>query len=104
MDTTQTARWGLLGRMTAQPGKRDELVAALLDSSREVPGKLVYLISLEQDDPDAFWITEVWRSRADYDACLHLPQVIEGQKALGPLIAGIEHRTETVPLGYDLAG
>ena len=27
MDTTQTARWGLLGRMTAQPGKRDELVA-----------------------------------------------------------------------------
>lgn len=94
------ARWGLLGRMKAQPGKRDELVSALLDSSREVPGKMVYLISLEQDDPDAFWITEVWRSKADYDACLTLPQVIEGQAACRPLIAGIEHRTETIPLGY----
>lgn len=104
MDQATPARWGLLGRMKAQPGKRDALVAALLDSSRDVPGKLVYLISLEQDDPDAFWITEVWRSRADYDACLSLPQVVEGQKALGPLIVGIEHRTETVPLGYDLAG
>ena len=91
-------KWGLLGRMTAQPGKRDALIAALQDSSRDVPGKLVYLIQLEQDDPDAFWINEVWQSKAHYDACLTLPQVQKGWEVCKPLLAGMEHRTETTPI------
>ena len=90
--------WGLLGRMTAKPGKRDELIAALQESSRDVPGKLLYLIQLEQDDPDAFWINEVWESKASYDACLTTPQVGDWGARLAPLLAGIEHRTETRPL------
>jgi len=91
-------KWGLLGRMVAQPGKRADLIAHLQDSSRDVPGKLVYLIQLETDNPDAFWITEVWESRAAYDACLSLPQVAQGMALTRPLIAAVEHRTETVPL------
>lgn len=91
--------WGLLGRMRAQSGKRAELIAALQESSRDVPGKLVYLIQLEEGDPDAFWINEVWQSKAHYDACLTLPQVQQGMAATRPLIARIDHRTETVPLG-----
>ena len=66
-------QWGLLGRMTARPGKRDELIAALKESSRDVPGKLLYLFQLEHDDPDAFWINEIWESKAAYDACLAMP-------------------------------
>lgn len=93
-------KWGLLGRMKAQPGKRDELVAALQESSRDVPGKLLYLIQLEQDDPDAFWINEVWESKAAYDACLDMGQVQGGLDKMRTLVAGIEHRTETVPLDY----
>ncbi|MBU6265929.1 MAG: antibiotic biosynthesis monooxygenase [Sphingomonadales bacterium] len=91
-------KWGLLGRMTAQPGKRDELIAVLRESSRDVPGKLVYLIQLEPDDPDSFWINEVWQSQAHYDACLTLPQVQRGMERARPLLAGIAHRTETTPL------
>ena len=91
--------WGLLGRMRAQPGKRDELIACLKESSRDVPGKLLYLIQLETDDPDAFWINEIWESKAAYEACLGLPQVGDWSARLAPLLAGIEHRTETVPLG-----
>ena len=91
-------KWGLLGRMKAQPGKRDELIAVLQDSSRDVRGKLVYLIQLEQDDPDAFWINEVWQTKGHYDACLTLPQVHTGWDRAKPLLAGMEHRTETVPL------
>ena len=90
--------WGLLGRMRAQPGKRDELIACLQDSSREVPGKLLYLIQLEQDDADAFWINEVWESKAAYDACLAMPQTGDWGAKLAPLLVGIEHRTETVPI------
>ena len=94
----ETTRWGLLGRMRAQPGQRAELIDRLLESSRNVPGKLTYLIQLEQDDADAFWINEVWESKAAYDACLTLPQVIRGMELTRPLIAGIDHRTETIPL------
>ena len=99
--TRQTAKarqWGLLGRMIAKPGKRDELIAALKESSADVPGKLLYLIQLEQDDPDAFWINEIWESKAAYEACLTLPQVGDWGAKLAALMAGIEHRTETVPL------
>ncbi|MDG2001931.1 MAG: antibiotic biosynthesis monooxygenase [Novosphingobium sp.] len=91
--------FGLLGNMRAVPGKRDELIAALQDSSRDVPGKLVYLIQLEQDDPDAFWINEVWETKGHYDACLTMPQVQEGMEATRALIAGVEVRVETEPLG-----
>ncbi|MBW8785851.1 MAG: antibiotic biosynthesis monooxygenase [Novosphingobium sp.] len=96
---SETGKWGLLGRIRAVPGKREEVIAHLLDSSRDVPGKLVYLISLEIDDPDAFWITEVWRDKAAYDACLAMPEVQQGLALTGPLIAAVEHRTETIPLG-----
>jgi quinol monooxygenase YgiN len=95
---TEQGSWGLLGRMTAQPGKRDELIAALQDSSRDVPGKLLYLIQLEMDDPDAFWINEIWESKAAYEACLTLPQVGDWGARLAGLMVGIEHRTETIPL------
>jgi quinol monooxygenase YgiN len=97
---SEHATWGLLGRMIAKPGKRDELVAALKESSRDVPGKLLYLIQLEEDDPDAFWINEVWESKAAYEACLAMPQVGDWAGRLGALMAGIEHRTETMPLDY----
>jgi len=95
-----SAKWGLLGRMKAKPGKRDELIAALKESSRDVPGKLLYLFQLEQDDPDAFWINEIWESKAAYDACLTLPQTGDWGAKLAPLLVGIEHRTETLPLDY----
>lgn len=101
MSETGTGKtyYGLLGKMRAQPGKRDELIGHLQDSSRNVPGKLVYLISLEQDDPDAFWITEVWSGKAAYEACLTHPQVVKGMEDARTLIAGVEQRVETIPVG-----
>ena len=94
-----TTYFGLLGKMRSVPGKRDALIAALQDSSRDVPGKLVYLIQLEEDDPDAFWINEVWADKAAYEACLTMPQVREGMELTRSLIAGVEVRVETIPLG-----
>lgn len=91
--------FGLLGKMRSVPGKRDELIAALQDSSRDVPGKLVYLIQLEQDDPNAFWINEVWADKAAYEACLTMPQVQQGMEQTRSLIAGVEVRVEAIPLG-----
>jgi len=91
--------YGLLGKMRAKPGKRDELIAALKASSGGLPGKLVYLFQLEQDDPDAFWINKVWADKSDYEACLTNPQVVAGMTVIRPLLADTEVRVETIPLG-----
>lgn len=95
----ESTYFGLLGRMRSVPGKRAELIAHLQHSSRQVPGKLVYLIQLEQDDPEAFWINEVWESKAAYEACLSHPDVAKGIELTRPLIAGGDVRVETVPPG-----
>ena len=82
--------------LSGQPNlRRISPLLAGLDDLR----KLVYLIQLEQDDPDAFWINEVWADKASYEACLTMPQVQQGMAATRSLIAGVEVRVEAIPLG-----
>ncbi len=59
------------GKITAQPGKAEELAERLLAAAAELegdPGCLVYLINRQADDPDTVWVTELWRSEDDLDA------------------------------------
>jgi quinol monooxygenase YgiN len=91
--------YGLIGKITATPGQRDELVAILTGSTGDMPGCLSYVISLDLEDADAIWVTEVWTDEASHKASLQLPQV---QAAIGlarPMIAGFSHRTVTQPVG-----
>jgi quinol monooxygenase YgiN len=95
------SRFGLYGKLIAQPGRRDELVAILLEAAAgmpEVPGCDLYIINLSPTEPDAIWVTEVWQSREDHAASLTRADV---QALIGrgrPLIAGGE-RIEVVPVG-----
>jgi quinol monooxygenase YgiN len=45
--------FGLIGKMRAQPGKRDALLAILLRSSDAMPGCLNYVIARDPADADA---------------------------------------------------
>ena len=92
-------RFGLIGQLKAKPGRRDELIACLEEGSRDVPGKLAYLIALDRSDPDAFWITEIWREQADYEACLELPQVKRAAQRMAELLGAAGPRIETTPIG-----
>lgn len=91
--------YGLIGKMTAAPGKRDELAAILLQGTRSMPGCLSYVVARDPEDPDALWVTEVWEDRESHQASLALPAVQAAIAAGRPLIAGISHRVETQPLG-----
>lgn len=91
--------YGLIGKMNAVAGKRDELAAILLEGTQSMPGCLSYIVARDAADPDALWITEVWDSPESHQASLKLPEV---QAAIGrgrPLIAGFGERYETEPLG-----
>ena len=93
------AMYGMLGRMKAQPGKRDELLALLLESSGGMPGCLSYIVAKDVKDPDAIWITEAWDSKEHHDASLKLPQVQAAIAKARPLIAGFDSGAETEPVG-----
>ena len=91
--------YGVMGRMIAQPGKRDALIAILLEGSGSMPGCRSYIVARDMKDENAIWVTEVWDSKESHSASLNLPSV---QAAIGrgrPLIAGFDTYTETVPMG-----
>lgn len=91
--------YGLIGKLIALPGKRDELISILLKGSGEMPGCLSYVAAKDAADEDAIWVTEVWESAESHQASLSLPAV---QAAIGRgrlLIAGFGERYETMPVG-----
>ena len=94
-----TKMYGLIGQMKAAPGKRDELVAILSESTGAMPGCLSYIVAADATDPDALWITEVWTDKASHAASLKLPAVQAAIVRARPIIAGFGHRFETVPIG-----
>ena len=57
------AMYGLIGKMKAVAGKRDELAQILLTGIGEMPGNLSYMVANDPKDADALWITEVWARR-----------------------------------------
>jgi len=90
---------GLIGKMTATPGRRDDLVAILLGGVSGMPGCLSYLVATDPADADSLWITEVWDSAASHQASLSLPSVRAAIAKGRPLIAGFGSSTTTVPIG-----
>ena len=96
---TGQAMYGLIGKMLAQPGKRDELMGHLLAGTGEMPGCLSYVVATDKANPDAIWITEVWDGPESHQASLKLPAVQATIAKARPLIAGFGERFETNPVG-----
>ncbi len=91
--------YGLIGRILATSGKRDELVSALMANEGWMPGCLSYVVAEDRQNPDALWVTEVWDSAESHMASLKLPSVQAAIARGRPLIAGFDNRVETTPLG-----
>ena len=90
---------GLIGKMIAAPGKRDELIAILLESTTGMPGCLSYVIAKDPKDANAIWITEVWDNKDSHAASLTLPAVKAAIAKAKPIIAGFGDYVTTEPVG-----
>jgi hypothetical protein len=58
------ARFGMVGKLLAHPGRRGELVELLLAATRELQGAdgcELYVVSQDRDDLDKIWVFEAWR-------------------------------------------
>jgi quinol monooxygenase YgiN len=91
--------YGLIGKMVAAAGKRDELISLLLQGTKEMPGCLSYVIARDPADDDGIWITEVWDYKASHDASLSLPAVKKTIAAARPMIAAFNTPVVTTPVG-----
>ncbi|MHA6297668.1 putative quinol monooxygenase [Devosia sp. CAU 1758] len=91
--------YGLIGRMLAETGKREELLAIMLEGNAPMPGCRSYIIARDPASADGIWITEVWDSQEQHMASLNLPHVQATISQARPLIAGFDQRFETEPMG-----
>jgi quinol monooxygenase YgiN len=91
--------YGLIGKMIAQPGQRDVLIAVLLEGTVDMPGCLSYVVARDATDENAIWITEVWDTEASHKASLALPEVRAAIAKGRPLIASFGAPVVTVPAG-----
>ncbi|KQV57093.1 MULTISPECIES: putative quinol monooxygenase [unclassified Caulobacter] len=90
--------YGLIGQMLAAPGKRDDLLAILGESTGGMPGCLSYVIAKDPTNADALWITEVWTDKDAHAASLKLPAVQAAIAKARPIIAGFPQHFETIPV------
>ena len=91
--------YGLIGKIMANPGRRDELIAILLESSDKMPSCLSYIVAQDTTDVDAVWVTEVWADQESHQNSLSLPAVQQAISRGRPLIAGFGERFESIPVG-----
>jgi quinol monooxygenase YgiN len=91
--------YGIIAKLVAAAGQRDEVIANLVQGVQDMPGCLSYIVAQDASDPNAIWITEAWESKASHDASLDLPSVKAAIAKSRPMIAGFGERFITVPVG-----
>ena len=96
---SEAAKYGLIGKIVAVAGKREELATVLIEGVSGMPGCLSYIVANDTVDADAIWVTEVWENQSMHTQSLQLESV-QAAIAMGrPLIAAFGERFETEPLG-----
>ena len=90
---------GLIGKLVAVEGKRDDLISILLEGTKQMPGCLSYVVAKDPADATAIWITEVWEDQARHKASLSLPAVRDAIARGKPLIAKFDQGVVTEPIG-----
>lgn len=91
--------YGLIGKMTVAQGKRDELIAILLEGIENMPGCLSYIVAKDPNDANAIWITEAWDSQESHKASLQMPSVRQAIERAKPMILGFGPSFVTEPVG-----
>ena len=91
--------YGVIGKMRAVAGRRDDLAAILLEGVSQMPGCLSYVVSMDASDADVIWVTEVWTDEAAHRASLQVPEVRDAIQRGLPLIKTFSDATVTTPVG-----
>lgn len=96
-------KYGLHGKLTATQGNGDRLTSILLEASQLIStakGCHLYIVSKDNSENDAVWVTEVWDSKEDHDNSLQVVGVKELISQAMPILKGRpEKGQELIVLG-----
>lgn len=76
----KSTKYGLHGCLTAKAGQAIELSKILLRAAKlmkNTQGCQLYMVSVDKDEPNDIWVTEIWDSKKDHDASLQQDEVRE---------------------------
>lgn len=98
--------YGMQGKFTAQPGKRDEFIQILLRAAAlvgQLPECHLYTVSEDLADENGIIIVEIWDDKPAHDASLQDPAIRALIGEAMPLMAGSGDSVEfNVIGGYGL--
>src|SRR4051812_45764578 len=64
------------GRLAALPGMREELLAILQEGAGDLlPGCRLYVVAVDESDPDGVWATEIWETPEAHAASLQIERL-----------------------------
>ncbi|MGV3539493.1 MAG: putative quinol monooxygenase [Rufibacter sp.] len=95
-------KYALFGKMTSQPGKRDELLSILSKAAQLVAtakGCHHYILYKDAQHPDWIWVSEIWDSEEDHDNSLKIDGCMELISQALPLLAGKPEKIELAVVG-----
>ncbi|MBY0537268.1 MAG: antibiotic biosynthesis monooxygenase [Chitinophagaceae bacterium] len=85
----------LHGKLSTKEGKRDAMAEVLLEASEKMQGNggcHLYAVSIDPEERNTVYVTEIWDSKEDHDNSLKNPEVkLMITKAM-PLIEGMPQR------------
>ena len=85
----------LLARFKAKEGKAEELIAAfgpVFEQAEKEPGTLLYVLHRSKDDPDLFWVSELYANEDAFAA--HSKS--DAMAAATPTLAGLIAEAEVI--------
>ncbi len=94
--------FGLVGTLTAAPGRGDELEQHLIEAAEQleaVPTCHLYVVSRLPDEPETVHIVEVWDDEGAHQASLQLEPIQQLIARAKPIIAGMGDRLELRTVG-----
>jgi len=96
------SKFGMFGKITTVDGKRDDLVAILLEAAEAMNALNeceVYIVSVKDEQPNAVWVTEIWQDELAHQASLKIDAIKTLIQRGRPLILGMETIETFVPRG-----
>jgi quinol monooxygenase YgiN len=92
----------LLNKLTAKPGKRDQVVQNLLESGKLFDGNaacVMYLVAESSDSPTDIWVFDLWTSEEAHSQALQAPELQPFVAETVPLLEGMPEQIEVQARG-----
>jgi len=85
-------------KLTAAPGKHEEMIRILKQSALDMLGCLSYVVAKDAADENALWVTEVWDSEASHETSLSLSAVRNAMPQAKQIVSGFDKIAVTNPV------